>query len=90
MSGKVILKLSFVYLCLNAAQLFSDLNSFKIKVSIKVSMSNPTKVSLQLLAITPFLQKLMTILNICTSLLACWVVEWIPVSLQVEGRELLK
>lgn len=86
MSGKVILKLSFVYLCLNAAQLFSDLNSFKIKVS----MSNPTKVSLQLSAITPFLQKLMTILNICTSLLACWVVEWIPVSLQVEGRELLK
>lgn len=53
-------------------------------------MSNPTKVSLQLSAITPFLQKLMTILNICTSLLACWVVEWIPVSLQVEGRELLK
>lgn len=51
-------------------------------------MSNPTKVSLQLSAITPFLQKL--ILNICTSLLACWVVEWIPVSLQVEGRELLK
>lgn len=37
-------------------------------------MSSRTKVDLQLSAITPFLEKLMTILNICTSLLACWVV----------------
>lgn len=53
-------------------------------------MSNPTKVSPELSAITPFLQKLIAILNICASLLACEVVGWIPVSLSVEGRELLK